>query len=45
MLIGWILICAGGAVCSWLYYRAWRQQSTAKESAASDPGRDIGSPS
>jgi hypothetical protein len=44
MLVGWILICAGGGTCSWLYSRALRQQSTAEPSAAADPARDIGSP-
>jgi hypothetical protein len=44
MLVGWILICAGGGTCSWLYARALRRQSTAEPSAAADPARDIGSP-
>jgi len=44
MLVGWILICAGGGTCSWFYSRALRQQWTAEPSAAADPSRDVGSP-
>jgi hypothetical protein len=44
MLTGWMVICAGGGACAWLYSRALHQQSTAEPSATADPARDIGSP-
>jgi hypothetical protein len=41
MLAGWILICAGGGTCAWLYSRALRRPSVAEPPAAADPDHPV----